>query len=73
MFETLTDGQKTRILNSPIGVNIEGVNVTEKIKFELREFEQLSAGSGDEYINLIKTFKVPIFNKPEKDESSGND
>ena len=68
VFETLTDGQKTRILNSPIGVNVEGVNVTEKIKFELREFEQLSAGSGEEDKNLVKTFKIPTFNKPKKNE-----
>jgi hypothetical protein len=73
VFETLTDGQKTRILNSPIGVNMEGLNVTEKIKFELREFEQLSAGSGEEDKNLVKTFKIPTFNKPDKDESSSND
>ena len=64
----MTDGQKTRILNSPIGVNVEGVNVTEKIKFELREFEQLSAGSGEEDKNLVKTFKIPTFNKPKKNE-----
>ena len=68
VFENLTDGQKTRILNSPIGVDMEGLNVTEKIKFELREFEQLSAGSGEEDKNLVKTFKIPTFNKPKKNE-----
>lgn len=38
VFETLSMPQRDRILNAEIGTNVEGVNVTEQIKFEIRQF-----------------------------------
>ena len=39
VFESLTEGQRARILSAPIGTNVEGVNVTDRIQFELRQWE----------------------------------
>ena len=47
VFDNLTEGQKNRILNAPIGTNIEGVNVDEKVKFELRQYEMSNSGTTD--------------------------
>ena len=62
VFDNLTEGQKNRILNAPIGTNVEGVNVDEKIKFELRQYQLSTAKRGvlDEFrkqnfIELIQT------------------
>ena len=38
VFESLTEGQRSRILAADIGTTTEGVKVTEKLKFELRQF-----------------------------------
>ena len=38
VFETLTDNQINRILAAPIGTNVEGVNVTERLKWELKQY-----------------------------------
>ena len=46
VFDNLTEGQKNRILNAPIGTNVEGVNVDEKIKFELRQYQLSTAKRG---------------------------
>ncbi len=52
VFSSLTDGQRDRILSAPIGTNVEGVNVSESMKFELRQFEMetpastVASGSG---------------------------
>ena len=42
VFDNLTEGQKNRILNAPINTNVEGVIVSERIKFELRQYEMSS-------------------------------
>ena len=39
VFGNLTDGQRSRILSAPIGSNTEGVNVTESLKGDLKNFE----------------------------------
>ena len=56
VFESLTEGQRTRILNSNIGVNTEGINVTERIKFELRQYE-LSLKASDEPVYETKVIE----------------
>ena len=38
VFTSLTSGQRDRILNAEVGQNVEGVNVTDQIKFQLRNF-----------------------------------
>ena len=50
VFDNLTEGQKNRILNAPIGTNVEGVNVDEKIKFELRQYEM---SNGEERFPIL--------------------
>ena len=44
VFASLTEGQRSRILSSPIGKNVEGVNVTERLKWEMRQWELESSG-----------------------------
>ena len=58
VFDNLTEGQKNRILNAPIGTNVEGVNVDEKIKFELRQYE-MSNGEEDSRF-LVIHLMIPL-------------
>ena len=66
VFDNLTEGQKNRILNAPIGTNVEGVNVDEKIKFELRQYEM---SNGEERFPILSdtsndTSNVTANNQP---------
>ena len=82
VFDNLTEGQKNRILNAPIGTNVEGVNVDEKVKFELRQYEMSGSETGTDNNDVAKNYldnslkkeetKPKTFKKPESSNNNVN-
>lgn len=54
VFKTLSDGQRSRILASPVGTEVEGVRVTDRLQFELREYETSLASKKEPEITKIE-------------------
>ena len=54
VFKTLSDGQRSRILAAPVGTEVEGVRVTDRLQFELREYETSLASKKEPEITKIE-------------------
>ena len=75
VFQSLTEGQRARILSASVGTNVEGVNVTDRIQFELRQWEmetQVQSNNNNTVTKNGRTYDLVAAAKPRLNTTIGD-
>ena len=60
VFDSMTEGQRSRVLSASVGTNVEGINVTENIQHQLRKYETAQVQLGSLIKSPVETGSAPV-------------
>ena len=60
VFDSMSEGQRSRVLSASVGTNVEGINVTENIQQQLRKYETAQVQLGSLIKSPVETGSAPV-------------
>jgi hypothetical protein len=60
VFDSMSEGQRSRVLSASVGTNVEGINVTENIQYQLRRYETAQVQLGSLIKSPVETGSAPV-------------
>ena len=60
VFDSMSEGQRSRVLSASVGTNVEGINVTENIQQQLRKYETAQVQLGSLIKSPVETGPAPV-------------
>lgn len=60
VFDSMSEGQRSRVLSASVGTKVEGINVTENIQQQLRKYETAQVQLGSLIKSPVETGSAPV-------------